>query len=759
LQDECTEDRRVDATRIASLHYPALRRTVPEMAEDWRQVDALRRLLRRHLPPASASLFARADPVAAEPGRIDWYSDLTGEAVPLQALPDDARRQALELIDDRLTSIRQLAERLSAVPDVGSDSSEPSPQQLLRAARYPHSDCVYLVGGEPVLTYWGLGPPRADAADGPVAEPPPTVSRWRRWRPALLGLGMLAAAVASAVVAWHVRQDQLRAQLAQDLAAGLASECAATSVLQALHDRLERIDPGGERFPALRMDTERELDRCADAADLEASLDTAWNDCAALPAIADALLDYDPTRAPLPGIKTRLDGRLAVCSLADELGRRLADRRGDCAAILALEQAERGRDADAYPLADPLAEIAAEAAACRLADSLMPQLRAAAGDCVRLRDIDRDFRQRSAAHKTAEVGRPAASADRSQPRPAALDAARPPLAALRRQLDDGLRQCDLVDHLAGRLAVAQGDCVELTALRETMLRQELSGPPFAGLMGRIDTALDQCAALSEMESAFVAVAGDCDALNTFAGELADWRENLRFADIRARVKAAQAVCTQADALEQRIADAGLDCAALRALEPTVTARQGPEFAAARTALSAKLLKCATLGRYSRRLADAGSHCGRLKALQRDLKGEQGSYLGSLRQRLTRALRPCQPKPKAAPKPPRGAGAYALRGDCNGSLTISPASGYHHDRVRHVVRISPPANTRIAKVVSDNRGCRNCRLHRRNATTWSVGLYYNCGGRGSVPISYSAFDRNGRLVCSGRGAALCLGRRR
>ncbi len=765
VADDYIQDRLIDATRIASLHYPELSREAAEMAEEWRRADALRRLLRRHLPAASASLFARAEPIAAEPGRIegriDWYSDLAGEPVPLADLPDGKRKRALDSIEDRLNSIRRLAGRLDAAPDFQADAGEPPPQLLLRAARYPHPSCVYLVGGEPVLTYWGLAPPTKGAGAGPVTALPRPVSAWRRWRPALLVLAVLGIAAALAAGAWHTWQGHLRAELEQDLAAGLAANCAATSVLQALHQRLGRIDPGGKRFPALRVDTQRELDRCADAADLDADLAAARDDCAALPAIADALLDQDVARPPMAAIKARLDDRLALCGHADALAGRLGDARGDCEAIAALEQDTRALDARAYPLADPVSEIAAEAAACRLADSLAPQLSAAEGDCLRLREIDRELRQRVAAGG-AGLAAPAPSAametEHAGPRPAPLDASRPALASLRGRLDAGLGRCDLADHLAHRLVVAQGDCVELTALRETIARRGDAGPPFAELDARIDEALGHCAALSELESRFAHLDGDCEALAAFAGDLARWRDNLRFADIRARVIDAEAICTQADELERRIADAGLNCDALRALEPTLSRRDGPQFEGARRALAAKLLKCARLGRYTSRLAEAGSHCGRLKALQRDLRGESGSYLKTIRQRLTKALQPCRPKPKPATRA-RGAGAYALRGACNGSLTISPAGGYHHDRVRHVVRISPPVNLRIGKVVSDNRGCRNCRLHKRNATTWSIGLFYNCSGRGKVPISYSAYDRNGRLVCSGKGVARCLGRHR
>jgi hypothetical protein len=303
-------------------------------------------------------------------------------------------------------------------------------------------------------------------------------------------------------------------------------------------------------------------------------------------------------------------------------------------------------------------------------------------------------------------------------------------------------------------------------LRELVTRQRDQGPPFERLVGRLDEALRQCAALNDLELRFVQAQGNCKTIANLSSELQQWRDNLRFVDIRARVNAEEGVCAEASALEDRIAEAGQRCDALRALKPEVNERAGTQFAGARQALKAKLDRCALRERLASLIEAAGSHCGRLKAAQREIARESGADLAALRQRLEKALAPCRPKPKPKPapesviaKPPRGAGTYALSGACNGSLVISPAGGYHRDPVRHIVSIAPPVNARIAKVVSDNRGCRNCRLKKRNATTWSVQLYYGCSGRGNVPIAYSAYDANGKLVCSGRGVARCLGRRR
>lgn len=753
----------MDATRIASLLYSALEPRLADAEQDWNQVDALRMLLRRHLPPVTASLFARAKPVAGQSGgveqsgsidhfeRIEWYSDLAGEPVPLDDLADDERARILALIEDRLKSIRHLAARLEAAADTDPPADGPSVDLLRRAARYPHPNCIYVVAGEPVLTYWGLetkGSGRRGA--GPVADLPPKPPAWQRLRPVLLGTVALGLVLALALSAWHWRQQHLQDTLAAELAAGLAAECESTAILQALHARLERIDPDGERFPEIRLDAERELHRCADAADLEARLAQVREDCSALTPLADALAYHDTAKAPFDGFLSALNALQADCTLADEITGRLTALGGDCSGITALAQEYPARPDAGYPLAGPIAAVAREAAACRIAADLSPRIARAGGDCGALRALDRELGQRVAASADVPAGA------------VGLDPARGPLAALHAELDGKLERCALVDSLTTRLAEAQGDCVELASLRERVSRQGDAEPPFDGLARRLDAAIGQCAALNDLELRFVRAQGDCAAVAALEGELEGWRDNLRFADIRARVGAEAAICARASAWEQQIADAGMDCDTLRALAGESGERAGSHFEAARQALKAKLARCDIIARFASRLDGAGNHCGRLKALQRDLRGASGSESGDdlapIRQRLAKALEPCRPKPVAA-KPPRGADAYAMSGNCNGNLVISPAGGYHGDRVRHIVSIEPPADARIGKVVSDNRGCRNCRLNKRNATTWSVQLYYGCSGRGTVPIAYSAYDRDGKLVCSGKGVARCLGRRR
>lgn len=113
----------------------------------------LTRLLRRHLPPAVSAMFAR--PKALEGGIYEWYSDLGGQPVPINELSPAERASTERLVQERLQSVAQLADKLEAEGGEGGEQA-----RLLRdAARYPDAEAIYVLNGEPVLTWWGSGAP------------------------------------------------------------------------------------------------------------------------------------------------------------------------------------------------------------------------------------------------------------------------------------------------------------------------------------------------------------------------------------------------------------------------------------------------------------------------------------------------------------------------------------------------------------------------------------------------------------------------
>ncbi|CAI8881354.1 conserved protein of unknown function [Methylococcus capsulatus] len=140
--------------------------------------------LRRHLSPAAAALLA--EPVPSEDGAwIEWYTSLAGQPIPLTSLSGEASRRARNLLEDRLQAMVALAGRLATADPELADA-------MRRAASFPDQSAIYVVDGQPVMTFWGYGtaPWPEQAAYSPAGRS--SAKLFRRPWPVLAGL-ILAA--------------------------------------------------------------------------------------------------------------------------------------------------------------------------------------------------------------------------------------------------------------------------------------------------------------------------------------------------------------------------------------------------------------------------------------------------------------------------------------------------------------------------------------------------------------------------------------
>lgn len=86
---------------------------------------------------------------------IHWYSTLIGDSTCLDNLPPAQSDRVREKLRTKLDAIAGLAAKLSQ----SSGGSALTYAQLLRAAvRYPDDKNVLVIGGEPVVTFWGFQP-------------------------------------------------------------------------------------------------------------------------------------------------------------------------------------------------------------------------------------------------------------------------------------------------------------------------------------------------------------------------------------------------------------------------------------------------------------------------------------------------------------------------------------------------------------------------------------------------------------------------
>lgn len=148
------------------------------------------------LPPTVSSIFSR--PIMREGEAIEWYSELQGQAFPLDSI--DKKRQAIvyQKLTDRLTSIKrwigspQANEKLTAL------------QQNLLSTLVTDIENkkyqVFSVNEEPVVVQWGARlanapEPVPEPTPAPPPPPPPPARSFRLWPWLLLPLLLLLLAL------------------------------------------------------------------------------------------------------------------------------------------------------------------------------------------------------------------------------------------------------------------------------------------------------------------------------------------------------------------------------------------------------------------------------------------------------------------------------------------------------------------------------------------------------------------------------------
>ncbi|HLF18849.1 MAG TPA: hypothetical protein VI749_08165 [Candidatus Omnitrophota bacterium] len=89
----------------------------------------------------------------------------------------------------------------------------------------------------------------------------------------------------------------------------------------------------------------------------------------------------------------------------------------------------------------------------------------------------------------------------------------------------------------------------------------------------------------------------------------------------------------------------------------------------------------------------------------------------------------------------------MTGNCQGTISSSLSAGRPQTPHTITVNISPAHASNIAKVTSDNPGCRSCDLNPAGYGTWNRTFYFT-GTSGTFTLTYIAYDHQGNNVCSG-----------
>lgn len=231
--------------------------------------EELEAVLRARISEDAAAFLAQPTPSGAE---VIWFTERTGDAVPLSQLPEAERAAAVAASHDMLRRLTVLAAEMEADKNLDVRRMASMLRAALSTGGTANVDKIYMVGGRPVLVGWGASdetqrdavdalesylelhgppkPPRRFARQDPIPEPtpvpeaqtpvpPPTpvvvVEPRPTWLPAALWFLFVA------IVAWIYWLLFVACGLA-----GLADHCAAPRAegqgqLLALHAERERL--------------------------------------------------------------------------------------------------------------------------------------------------------------------------------------------------------------------------------------------------------------------------------------------------------------------------------------------------------------------------------------------------------------------------------------------------------------------------------------------------------------------------------------
>jgi hypothetical protein len=139
----------------------------------YRAAEQIRTLLQKELGEPVAKIFAI--PVRNDKtNELDWYSPIEGSALRLQQLSPEEQAKIKEIIATRFASIDQFGSRLKN--EIGTEAARTYASLLDSAKSYPNDDQIFVISGQPVITFWGFKNNPLSRASGLTANLPASVS-------------------------------------------------------------------------------------------------------------------------------------------------------------------------------------------------------------------------------------------------------------------------------------------------------------------------------------------------------------------------------------------------------------------------------------------------------------------------------------------------------------------------------------------------------------------------------------------------------
>lgn len=112
-------------------------------------------LLIQHFPAKYHTLFATPQKTAED--TIEWYGELSGQPVALNALSEQQRQEIRDALDDDLKNLKEQTALLASQQRITDEERH----LLDTASTLPDAESIYIINGKPIITWWPRTTPLA----------------------------------------------------------------------------------------------------------------------------------------------------------------------------------------------------------------------------------------------------------------------------------------------------------------------------------------------------------------------------------------------------------------------------------------------------------------------------------------------------------------------------------------------------------------------------------------------------------------------
>jgi len=476
----------------------------------------LEKLIKKHLSPITASIFA-IPTILENNDEIEWSSELKGQPVKLSSLSKDEQPQAKKLLNDRLSAITRLADELP--------QQTPGIETLKQALHYPGDDAVYVINGQPVITFWGIGGKTNSTAISPGSIIPAVneAQKTRKIPHYLSILAWLALIALLAFLLWYwfsknpVNWQDYNPfvdeyQQLVDEVDGAGNDCLALDTIYQNNILLQRPD---EKFSLIKQQLEDKLAICKAYSQLLKLIEQAKDDCLKLKKILENNKYLQAPKGMFIELKQQLKNDIQLCEY-HKLKSKIQFAANNCVELNNILQNNAYLQSPEGLFIELKDQLKNDIQLCEY-NKLKAEIQSASDHCAELKNI---------LNNNQYLQNPQGN-----------------FVELRQQLENSINLCAEYQALKNRIEAASDDCTLLKTIAKDNQQLQQAERMFVELKQKTVKLIKRCEDYQVLENTIKQAGKDCKKLEQIAQEN-DYLQNAKgkFVDLKRQLDKQRIPC-------------------------------------------------------------------------------------------------------------------------------------------------------------------------------------------------------------------------